>query len=150
MPRKKTKRFSLLCFWDQGINNSYTHMPISNHFFFSRTFLRTVWGPSHGLSPFTYSCRHLYALLWKHSLWKNLFPFLDTFTLIDTSLYSVDHILQTMIKMERYSIMHITINIQSDNNIQFTYGIKNNGVLPFLDTLVSRTNKGFLTSVYLP
>ena len=30
----------------------------------------------------------------------------------------------------------------------FTYEIENNGVLPFLDTLVSRTEEGFSTSVY--
>ena len=35
-----------------------------------------------------------------------------------------------------------------DNNIQLTYEIENNGILPFLDTLVSRTDKGFSTSVY--
>ena len=58
----------------------------------------------------------------------------DTFTLIDTSLHNVDHILQTMNSI--------------DNNIQLTYGIENNGVLPFLDTLVSRSEKGFSTSVY--
>ena len=58
----------------------------------------------------------------------------DNFTLIDTSLYNVDHILQTMNSI--------------DNNIQFTYEIENNGVLPFLDTLVFRSEKGFSTSVY--
>ena len=35
-----------------------------------------------------------------------------------------------------------------DNNIQFTYEIENNVVLPFLDILVSRTNEGFSTSVF--
>ena len=54
--------------------------------------------------------------------------------MIDTSLHNVDHILQTMSSI--------------DNNIQFTYEIENNGVLPFLDTLVSRTEEGFSTSVY--
>ena len=33
-------------------------------------------------------------------------------------------------------------------NIHFTYKIENIGILPFLDTLVSRTEEGFSTSVY--
>ena len=58
----------------------------------------------------------------------------DTFTLIDTSLQNVDHILQTMNSI--------------DINIQFTYEIENIGVLPFLGTLFSCTDEGFSTSVY--
>ena len=34
------------------------------------------------------------------------------------------------------------------NNIRFTYEIENNGKLPFLDVLVTRTNDGITTSVY--
>ena len=58
----------------------------------------------------------------------------DTFTLTDTSLHNVDNILLIMNSI--------------DNNIQFTYEIENSGELPFLDTLVFRTDEGFSTSVY--
>ena len=58
----------------------------------------------------------------------------DTFTFIDISLHKVDQVLQTMNSI--------------DNNIKFTYEFENNGVLPFFDTLVSRTDKSFSTSVY--
>ena len=49
----------------------------------------------------------------------------NTLKLIDTSLHKVDHILQTMNSIDNYN--------------QFTYEIENNGALPFLDTLVSRS-----------
>ena len=58
----------------------------------------------------------------------------DTFTLIGTTLHNVDHIFQTMNSIE--------------NNIQFTYVIENSGVVPFLDTLVFRTEEGFSTFIY--
>ena len=58
----------------------------------------------------------------------------DTFTLIDTSLHNIDHILQIMNSI--------------DNNIQFAYEIENKGILPFLDTLVFCTHESFSTSVY--
>ena len=35
-----------------------------------------------------------------------------------------------------------------NNNIQFTQETENNGLLPFLNTLVSRTDEGFSKSVY--
>ena len=54
--------------------------------------------------------------------------------MIDISLHKVDRILQNMNCI--------------DNSIHFTYEIENNGVLPFLDILVSRIDEGFSTSFY--
>ena len=80
----------------------------------------------------TLTCTTLKTLFEKNSLpfWTRYVD--DTFTW--TPLHNADHILQTMNSV--------------DNNIQFAYEIGNNGVVPFLDTLASRTEKGFLTSVY--
>ena len=55
-------------------------------------------------------------------------------TLIYPSLDKVDHILQIMNSI--------------DNNIEFTHEIENNGVLSFIDTLVSRTDKDFSVVVF--
>ena len=51
----------------------------------------------------------------------------DTFTLIDTSVHNVNHLLQIMNSI--------------DNNIQFPYEIENYGVLSFHGTLVPAQTK---------
>ena len=71
---------------------------------------------------------------------KMSFPFWtrcvdDTFTLIETSLHEVDHILQTMNYI--------------DNDIQFTYEIKKKGELPFFDTLIFLPTKASLHLSFL-
>ena len=70
---------------------------------------------------------------------KIFFPFWtryvdDTFTLIDTSLHNVDHILQTMNFIK--------------NNIQTTFKFGSNDVPPILHTRVSHTDEGIWASVY--
>ena len=93
---------------------------------------------SQGFSPFIYSRRHLYALLRNYPLWENRFLFLGTlrrwYIYTDTFLHKVDHILLIINSIE--------------NNIQFTYETKNNGILLLLDKLVSRSDEGFSISVY--
>ena len=71
-------------------------------------------------SPLSPILEDIYMHYFENTLFEKIsFPFWtryvdDTFTLIDTSLNNVDHILQTMNSI--------------DNNIQFTYEIENNGV----------------------
>ena len=57
----------------------------------------------------------------------------DTYTLFDTSLHKIHYILQIINSI--------------NNNIQFTYEIENNSVLPFFDTLVSRQTSQHLCIV---
>ena len=91
-------------------------------------------------APLSAILADIYMHYFENTLFEKIsFPFWtryvdNTFTPIDTSLHNVDHILQTMNSI--------------DNNIQFTYEIENNSVFSFLDTLVSRTEEGFSTSVY--
>ena len=91
-------------------------------------------------SPLSPILADIYMHYFENTLFEKIsFPFWtryvdDTFTLIDTSLHNVDHILQTMNSI--------------DNNIQFTCEIEKNSVLPFLGTLVYRTDEGFSASVY--
>ena len=108
-------------------------------FSFQGHFYKESEGLAIALPFHLFSQRYLCTTLKTLSLKKISFLFWTryvnaTFTLINTFLHIVDHILQTL--------------NWSENYILFMYEIENSGALPFLNALVSRGNEGFSTSVY--